>query len=211
MLPHRPEPSVWLSQRLSVGRTKQNRTRKGRLGGKAWEAGETRGCAGSGPWRHAAELTCECETMRPVEPIRVELSTSAVTNDYRSHTFGHPGYIAQGEQHSGRSRARLPLFTRRTEMTDKLIEHNLTDEPVCPYCGYVQRDSFEMKDDSNYQCDRCEKWFLLNDNVSRLFTTTKLPCLNGDSEHAWQSIPHPYNNSYPDARLCKTCGKREYR
>ncbi len=51
-----------------------------------------------------------------------------------------------------------------------------TDEPVCPYCGTVQRDSWELGDDDDGEtdCDLCEKPFSYSRHVSVNWTTRKL-------------------------------------
>lgn len=85
-----------------------------------------------------------------------------------------------------------------------MIVHEYTDEPVCPYCGHEQGDSFEMSDDSVYDCSKCGKHFKLNDHVSRMFTTYKLPCRDGEAEHNWRRIGSP-----PVARECRLCTKYE--
>ena len=39
-------------------------------------------------------------------------------------------------------------------MTD-LIDHEQTQEIVCPYCGYVFTDSWEFDNGGTTECERC--------------------------------------------------------
>lgn len=44
----------------------------------------------------------------------------------------------------------------------KEIDHNCTDEIVCPYCGYEFSDSFEFENNDqcgSAQCYECDKYF----------------------------------------------------
>lgn len=47
-----------------------------------------------------------------------------------------------------------------------------TNEVICPYCGHVQSDSWEMRDGEN-DCDDCEKTFLLEVIPIVEYTTIK--------------------------------------
>jgi len=39
------------------------------------------------------------------------------------------------------------------------IDHQFTDEIVCPYCGYEHSDSWEMGDQGEIECEKCGKTF----------------------------------------------------
>jgi hypothetical protein len=57
------------------------------------------------------------------------------------------------------------------------IDHDYTDEVVCPYCGYEFRDSWEMANDGGEQeidCYGCEKSFLLYTNMEITYSTAKI-------------------------------------
>ena len=59
----------------------------------------------------------------------------------------------------------------------KWHEHktSLEHEMICPYCGYEQRDSWEIPgDDGTVECGRCEKEFDFTRNVEVTFSTTPL-------------------------------------
>lgn len=35
------------------------------------------------------------------------------------------------------------------------IDETLEDEFTCPYCGYINEDGFELEDNGEYNCPRC--------------------------------------------------------
>jgi DNA-directed RNA polymerase subunit RPC12/RpoP len=51
----------------------------------------------------------------------------------------------------------------------------LESEVICPYCGYVARDSWELSgDDGENTCGRCEKEYNYTRNVEITYTTTPI-------------------------------------
>lgn len=63
-------------------------------------------------------------------------------------------------------------------MDDEEIEHEYTDEIVCPYCGYKFEDSYEFELDtrkSNLNCDECGEEFFAYEEVSYSYLTIKKP------------------------------------
>ena len=64
-------------------------------------------------------------------------------------------------------------------MSDKMdIEHILTDEIVCPYCGCIERDSCDIDtgkvDSCDMECDeRFETFHVLKVETIRYTTFTK--------------------------------------
>lgn len=50
------------------------------------------------------------------------------------------------------------MMTDLTTMTD-LIDHEQTQEIVCPYCGYVFTDSYEYDDEGTAECENCDRRF----------------------------------------------------
>jgi len=62
-------------------------------------------------------------------------------------------------------------------MTD--IDHEFTDDIVCPYCGHAQSDIFELTDafseeGTRVHCDECEKEFASFCHVTYSFTTYRV-------------------------------------
>jgi hypothetical protein len=88
------------------------------------------------------------------------------------------------------------------------IDHEVTDEIVCPYCGYVFSDSWEHNSSELMECRECSKYFGLSVSHSTAYTTSKMSCANGESEHRWSNWAGWTGNEY---RYCKGCDKREYR
>lgn len=63
------------------------------------------------------------------------------------------------------------------------IDHEGTDEIVCPFCGAEQSDSWEIgggRDGAlgDYECDQCEKHFYAYRNVHVTYDSAK-PCACG--------------------------------
>lgn len=57
----------------------------------------------------------------------------------------------------------------------KEIDHEYTNEVVCPYCGYKDRDSWELSDnDGETYCGRCDKEFAYTRNISISYCTSKI-------------------------------------
>jgi transcription initiation factor TFIIIB Brf1 subunit/transcription initiation factor TFIIB len=46
------------------------------------------------------------------------------------------------------------------------IDHKFTDEVVCPYCGEILGDSWELDDDGEIECDECGKVYDYVRNIS---------------------------------------------
>jgi ribosomal protein L37AE/L43A len=60
--------------------------------------------------------------------------------------------------------------------TDNGFETTHTDEPVCPYCGKVQPDAFEMgigqlEWDGEHECGFCEREFRVSRSCIVFYTT----------------------------------------
>jgi uncharacterized Zn-finger protein len=54
------------------------------------------------------------------------------------------------------------------------IDHEHTNEPVCPWCGHVARDSFEMRGDGEeVECGECGRLFTAFAEMVRYWTTYK--------------------------------------
>lgn len=49
-----------------------------------------------------------------------------------------------------------------------------TDNATCPYCGYQDKDSWEIDNNSDEnQCGRCDKIYLIEIENHRYFTSSK--------------------------------------
>jgi DNA-directed RNA polymerase subunit RPC12/RpoP len=58
----------------------------------------------------------------------------------------------------------------------KEIDHDYTDEIVCPYCGYVFEDSYESADPDKEQditCAECWHEFILTTHVIINYSSRK--------------------------------------
>lgn len=55
------------------------------------------------------------------------------------------------------------------------IDHEYTPDLVCPYCGYVNRDSWEIgHDEGETNCNRCEKLYEYERHITVRFSTAKV-------------------------------------
>lgn len=55
------------------------------------------------------------------------------------------------------------------------IDTSGTDHLVCPYCGYVDQDSWELSDsDDEYECPKCGKVFAYEREYILSYTSRRL-------------------------------------
>jgi hypothetical protein len=58
------------------------------------------------------------------------------------------------------------------------IDHEWTNDAVCPYCGYADKESWELDGEDGQEgettCGSCERDFIYYRNVSVTFTTMKI-------------------------------------
>jgi hypothetical protein len=82
----------------------------------------------------------------------------------------------------------------------------------CPYCEtwneICHDDGFGLDENTKHemQCERCEKYFVFETEITYLFSASKAACLNG-GDHEWMII-----ECYPEfmtRRYCP-CGMSEF-
>jgi hypothetical protein len=56
---------------------------------------------------------------------------------------------------------------------DTEIDCDYQDLAVCPWCGYQERDSWELDDGENY-CNSCGQAFNLRIDTTTTYTTQKI-------------------------------------
>jgi len=57
------------------------------------------------------------------------------------------------------------------------------DYPICPYCGYVEIDAWELEltdDESEHDCSNCERIYLITRNVSVTYTSKAIAESKGE-------------------------------
>ena len=59
-------------------------------------------------------------------------------------------------------------------MPEKEIDCRYTREIVCPYCGWIDRDSWEADDDGEMDCGECEKTFHFERRVTVKYISYKM-------------------------------------
>lgn len=58
---------------------------------------------------------------------------------------------------------------------NKEIDHEYTMNLVCPYCGYEDKDGWELSDnDGETYCGRCDEEFSYTRNISISYCTSKI-------------------------------------
>jgi len=91
------------------------------------------------------------------------------------------------------------------------IEHEFTDEIVCPYCGYEYSECYEFtEDDDSTECPKCEKFFSYSRHTQITYTTTKL-CKENKEEHKYKppSVPHMHRGKWISGKHCEVCNHCE--
>jgi len=93
------------------------------------------------------------------------------------------------------------------------IDHEYTNEIVCPHCGYKFKNSWEYtaecESDCTICCKNCEKEFYAGMNVEVTYSTTKArygKCKHCGEYGVIESL-HSTLGKYTD--LCVECGRKE--
>lgn len=66
--------------------------------------------------------------------------------------------------------------------SDRKIDHEWTDEIVCPYCGYefdCSYESLEPDESDDIACNRCDEVFHAESDMTIRYTTSKERGLDG--------------------------------
>ena len=103
---------------------------------------------------------------------------------------------------------------------NKQMNHRNEDEIKCPYCGYEDKDSWEMHDDSGtWYCKECTEAFDVERIVSVTYSTYKKRCADGDHDYqvshsfigthkftggVWQMLPESQWKYY-NCMKCTVC------
>jgi hypothetical protein len=86
----------------------------------------------------------------------------------------------------------------------KGIDHEYTDEVVCPYCGLEHSCSYEFfsgrSDESETQCE-CGKYFSMIRNISVDYSSSKM-CEKNKEPHDFKD--HEYKGK--KYQICEKCG-----
>lgn len=76
--------------------------------------------------------------------------------------------------YAGQGPVEFSIFIKKGKEMSKEIDHVLTQNIVCPYCGYEHQDSWEWPDgDDNTACENCDKIFIFERIISCEYTTKK--------------------------------------
>lgn len=81
------------------------------------------------------------------------------------------------------------------------IDHEYTDEIVCPWCGYEYSDSWECSEYGEEECPDCYNPFSYNRDVSVSYSTTREKCKDScNYELNQEKMRNPYH--YNDKNWC---------
>lgn len=96
---------------------------------------------------------------------------------------------------------------------DEEIDHEYTEEIVCPHCGYEFSDSFEIESDEEdlglIECDECGEYFYAYRSIQVSYLTEKPK--TGVCKHCGEEgVIEDYNSTVGSYEsLCPSCGKKE--
>lgn len=97
---------------------------------------------------------------------------------------------------------------------EEQIDHEYTREIVCPYCGYEERDSWEVSPDEKYlglvECENCGKEFYAERMIQVTYSTERAKY--GTCEHCKKEnvVLEDYRGSLGKyENLCAYCGENE--
>src|SRR5690606_34146499 len=93
----------------------------------------------------------------------------------------------------------------------KEIEHDYTDEIVCPWCGYRYSDSWKVGDGLQ-ECKNCEKSFYVKRYIEVTYSTQKANY--GTCEHCGKEdvpVENWHGNITGYESLCPDCGAKEWK
>ena len=69
-----------------------------------------------------------------------------------------------------------------TTTQEQKIDHEFTNNAVCPYCGYIDTDSWELgggfgseqSDDGETECGKCEREYRWHREIVITFSTERI-------------------------------------
>lgn len=110
----------------------------------------------------------------------------------------------------------MTFNTIEQKPVEEEINHEYTDEIVCPYCGNEHGDSWEFNSNEQgslglYECGNCGKEFYVCRDVSVTYSTTK--ATYGVCKRCGKSdviIENKKGCPFPNyTELCPKCGQKE--
>lgn len=91
------------------------------------------------------------------------------------------------------------------------IDHEYTDEIVCPWCGYKYSDSWELtQNDGEEECRECRKSFSYYRDIKTTYNTERKKCEEGKCEYELNTKevmrnPYIYKDLNWTIYKCKIC------
>jgi hypothetical protein len=93
------------------------------------------------------------------------------------------------------------------------IDTDLTENCICPYCGYEDTDSWELSGDdgetNETTCGSCGEDFEYSRNITITFSSSKLKCETCDlgSPQVWEHSKIP--GRFMKMQECKICKRSQ--
>lgn len=90
--------------------------------------------------------------------------------------------------------------------------YDQADQIICPYCDHRQTD--DVGDDDmmlEWQCDRCENFFMVWIQHCVNYSSRRLDCKNGISDHQWSDWEKYLlkNGDEIHSRYCTACREHD--
>lgn len=112
------------------------------------------------------------------------------------------------------------------------MNHEHTDDAICPYCGRAHQDIWELGDSYERDCNSCGRTFLVERHVSITYSTKRVPCVDDKHSYSDEIDRTDYDQTCIDRwlseggclariakeqgthtlyiRICQECGYKEY-
>lgn len=96
-------------------------------------------------------------------------------------------------------------------MSEKEIDHDWTDHPVCPYCGKAHED-IDSPWEGKCECWGCGKMFFCEPSYSVDYSTKQVDCWNGAPHDMRKNKYWDSSNGNKELWSCVVCrGHQELR
>lgn len=101
------------------------------------------------------------------------------------------------------------------EKTIDEMDYDSVDNITCPYCGWKDEGSWEVRRDKFdgdlgvQECEKCEKQFTASRYVSVSYTSSPAPCLNSAADHDWKQMIGAPKEYFEGRKRCRVCSEEK--
>lgn len=102
-------------------------------------------------------------------------------------------------------------------MSENIIDHEYTTEIVCPWCGYLEQESYRLDDDGVDECGSCGKSFHYTRMITVEYSTEPMKYATcnecGEKEKPVDNYNTYIGNGFSINRkdICNQCYRKIYR